>query len=617
MPQRKWLPIAIVVGFVLLIRLPFLNQAIQGDDIYYLYGAEHALIDPAHPTHARYAFQGDMVDMRGHPHPPFNSWFLAALLSYFGDVYEVPFHSAYVVFSLIAALSMWSIAKRFSDNPLWATLLFIATSAFVVNGNSLESDLPFLAFWMASIALYVNYRAKPILATTLILASFSALQSIVLTPILLVWTRLTKRTHWWIFALAPPLTLLAWQLYEKATSGELPATVLAGYFSSYGLQQLSNKLRNAAALTAHCGWVVFPALAACRFRERWMWGVAGAIAGAFVDPNPLFWASFGVGIMVITWCVRREQTFLTAWVLIFFASALVLFFAGSARYLLPMAAPICILAAEERRWVPWAFASQLVVSLCLSIVNYQHWDGYRQFASTIPAADSHHRVWVNGEWGLRFYLESKGALPVLRGQTVRPGDTLVASELAYPISITTGGGQLTEVARREITATLPFRIIGIGAKSGYSTASAGLRPFDISTGPIDRVHTSAVIERKPTLTLLPMNAPEASSQIVGGVYDLEGKSRWMAAEAVILLKAPAEPERLHVTFYIAEGPRKVTLALDGQELASGEFTKGMGTLTSARPVTGSTVTITVDKTMQAPGDQRKLGIILTEVGFSK
>jgi hypothetical protein len=250
-------------------------------------------------------------------------------------------------------------------------------------------------------------------------------------------------------------------------------------------------------------------------------------------------------------------------------------------------------------------------------VNYQHWDGYRQFAATVPPADSHHRVWVNGEWGLRFYLESKGALPVVRGQAVRPGDTLVASELAYPISVTTGGGQLTQVAQRDITSTLPFRLIGLHSKSGYSTASAGLRPFDISTAPIDHVHTYAVIERKPRLSLLPMNAPEAQSQIVSGVYDLEGKWRWMSGEAVILLRPPTEPEKLHVGFYVAEGPRRITLSVDGHELVSGEFNKGMGTLTSPSAVTGSTVTIAVDKTFQPPNDQRKLGIILTEVGFSK
>ena len=99
-------------------------------------------------------FQGEEVDLRGQPHPPLDGWVLAGLIAVFGGVKEIPFHAAYMVFSLIAAGAMWSLARRFSPHPLWAALLFVAVPAFVVNGNSLETDLPFLAFWMAAIALF-------------------------------------------------------------------------------------------------------------------------------------------------------------------------------------------------------------------------------------------------------------------------------------------------------------------------------------------------------------------------------------------------------------------------------------------------------------------------------
>jgi hypothetical protein len=73
--------LALVLAVVLLIRLPFLNQAIQGDDVYYLAGAEHAQIDPLDPNHVQYVSMGDRVDLRGFPHPPFNAWFLGLLLA--------------------------------------------------------------------------------------------------------------------------------------------------------------------------------------------------------------------------------------------------------------------------------------------------------------------------------------------------------------------------------------------------------------------------------------------------------------------------------------------------------------------------------------------------------
>ena len=76
-PNRRGLWIALAL--VLLIRIPFLSQAIQGDEHQYLTEAAHAQIDPLHPKNTTYVFLGDVVDQRGQPHPPLNAWTLAAL----------------------------------------------------------------------------------------------------------------------------------------------------------------------------------------------------------------------------------------------------------------------------------------------------------------------------------------------------------------------------------------------------------------------------------------------------------------------------------------------------------------------------------------------------------
>jgi hypothetical protein len=615
----------LIAALVLLIRLPFLNQAIQGDDVYYLAGAQHAQIEPAHPNHTSYAFQGQVVQMQGHPHPPLNVWTLAALLAMFGDIYEIPFHAAYIGFSLVAAFSMLLLARRFSATPVWATMLFIATPAFVVNGNSLESDLPFLAFWMLGIALFimaVDRRSTSILAASAIalaLSAMAAYQAIVAAPILAfyVWQKGSKWRPGWLVVLVTPIVFAVYQLYEKQSSGSVPATVLAGYFQTYGLQQIQNKLKSAAALAVHAGWIVFPLLAVAAFRKRWMYGLVAAAAGIFIDANPLFWVSFGIGAMVIASCIERRPEFLQAWVLIFFAGALVIFFAGSARYLLPMAAPIALIAAREKRFVPLAFGLQLALGLALAFVNYQHWDGYRQFAHSLHDQVINKRTWINGEWGLRFYLESDGGLSVLRGQALRPGDLLISSELGYPVQVTTGGGQLVPLANREITSSLPFRLIALGSKSGYSTASRGFRPFDIFTQPIDRVRAEVVVERKPTQSYLTMNAPDAQNQIVSGLFEVESSWRWMGDKAIVLLKPPPQPEPLHVAFYIPDGApaRRVTVSLDGTVLEDKTYPVAGSYTVTTKPVSGGLVTIAVDKTFAPSGDQRQLGMIVSELGF--
>ena len=609
----------IVTLAVLALRLPFLNQAIQGDDVYYLYGAEHAQIEPLHPTHVRYAFLGQLVDMRGHPHPPLDAWYLGAMLALVRDVREVPFHAAFIPFSLLAGYSALALARRFGKRPLAAVLLFVVTPAFVVNGTSLESDLPFVAFWLASLALFVyavDRRSVALLAGSafaLALASMTAYQAVILTPLLLLYGRRWKLS--WAVALTAPAVICIWQLWERASSGALPAAVLTGYMQTYGLQAFTQKIKNAVALTGHSAWLVFPALPVLAFArlDRWvLLPVAAMMGAAFYDPHPLFWGSICVGVLLLQWCGRHAQEFLAAWILVFFAAALVIFFAGSARYLLPIGLPVAILVSDRlpTRWLLAGGVAGAMLSLGLATVNYQHWDGYRQFARPQPG-----RVWINGEWGLRFYLEAQGGLPLMQAQAVHPGETVVSSSLAYPLKVT---GALVQTAAREITSPIPLRLVALNGKSAYSTTLFGLRPFDISTGPIDRVRAETVLERAPVLGRLPMNAPESEPQIVSGIYGIEnGQWRWMAQTGVLLLKTPDRPTRIEVRFYLPpQAPgRKVTLSAGGRAIADQTY-PGPGSYTlSSGPVKldpGTPIEISVDRTFSVQGDHRKLGLILIE-----
>src|SRR5579885_3755103 len=148
--------------------------------------------------------------------------------------------------------------------------------------------------------------------------------------------------------------------------------MLAGYMSSYHLQAGSNKLHSAAALIVHAGWIVSPLLVLLLRGPRWRWIVAAAAAaaGAFHDLNLLFWFSLGCGVLLL--CSAIGRGFLTVWIWTFFAGAALIFFAGSARYLLPIAAPVAILAARDCRRVALlaGFAWHMALSLGLALVNY-------------------------------------------------------------------------------------------------------------------------------------------------------------------------------------------------------------------------------------------------------
>ena len=592
--------VLVLITLVLLVRLPFLNQAVAGDDVYYLASAYHALIDPLHPNHTHYIFQGVDVTFEGYPHPPGNAWFLAGLLAVFGDVREIPFHATYILFSLIAVLSMYSLGRRFSCAPFWAAVLFLLVPAFFVNGNGFESDVPLLAFWIAGAAAFVygvdsGRKALLVLAAaSLAVSGMIAMQSFVFTFILLTYLRTRKR---WspaatIVAFTPIIVLVGWQLFERVTSGRFPAQILSGYLMSYGLERMMLKLRNAVALTIHSCFIVFPVLLPFLFQRAWR---------SRHDPDTRFLMLWAGGFLVIAWG---------------------LFVSGSARYLLPIAAPVALLTSRAPiRWVRVACGAQLVVSAGLAAQNAQHWDGYRTFAQSLQSETRHKRVWVAGEWGLRHYFEADGALPLHRGQAIQPGDIVVQSDLGYPAKFTHGGSTLVQIAQREISPRVPFRIIGLDARSGFSTASAGLLPYDVRGGLIDRVHAYEAVKQIPKLSILPFGAPNVESQIVSGVYGPEvGPWRWMSGEAKVLLKNPGVPSRLDVKLYIPDNApaRVIRFGIAGQQKTETLPSAGSYTLSMPLRLSGEdpiTATITVDKTFSAPGDTRVLGVILNEVGL--
>jgi len=574
-------------------------------------------------------FSGDMVDMRGHSHGPMNPWILAILLAAFGDVREMPFHAAYILFSLVAALAMWSLARRFCERPLGATLWFLAVPAFVVNGNSFEADLPFLAFWMACVALFihaVDHDSKFTLICSALagaLAGLTAYQAVLLTPILAVYLVQQRRAWYaaWTVILAAPMAIVIWQIWEYATRGALPAAVLLSYMRSYSFHKSSNALRSGIALIVHSGWIVSPLLVVVAFglkrRARLFIAAAAALAAAFYDPNPLFWLSIGCGVLLLGWVIteamRRE--FLAAWAVIFFSGALLIFFAGSARYLLPMAAPVAILAVRTSppRWILAGYMLQLILSLGLATANYQHWDGYRQFAKTLAPDAAQSRVWVDAEWGLRYYLESEGALPLSRDQVVQAGDTIVSSALAHAVTL---NAPVAQVSAAEIIPSIPLRLISLSRRSAYSSAAGGLLPFEISRGPVDRVHADIVIDRKPVLSYLKPEDPQAPVHILSGLFP----DGWMSERASVLLKTPEKVNSVEVVFFIpANAPaRHVQLLVDGQIVGDETF-PATGPYKLAVPLHFSnptaTVAIAVDKTFTAPGDRRNLGVVITGLGF--
>ena len=127
-----------------------------------------------------------------------------------------------------------------------------------------------------------------------------------------------------------------------------------------------------------------------------------------------------------------------------------------------------------------------------------------------------------------------------------------------------------------------------------------------------------VLERKPQLTDLDPADPNAASQILAGLFP----DRWMTDKATVLLKLPDHPSTLRVAIYIPpQAPaRQMRVFLDGVLVAEQIFADpGAYTLSASVPAGKPSITVTleVDKTFSVPTDQRKLGVIVSKVGFEK
>lgn len=582
--SKTFRDVILLALLVIALRLPFLNQAVGGDEPYYLAAAEHAQIDPWHPNHTMFVFEGNDVTFRGYPHPPGNAWFQAAMLALCGDIKEAPFHAGYILFSLFAVMSVYSLGRKFSSNPLLAALLFLAVPVFVINGNTMESDLPYVSMLLAGFAFYV-WNRRITSAVFLGLAAMVSYQAFLALPILLLHDRKGLRS--WLPAATPILTLIGWQLFEKISSGQFPAEVTAGYLSSAGYNRLELKLQNAAGVFIHSWFLIFPLL------------VPAALYGAW----------------------RRKDLFLGGWIVLYLGAAMILFYAGAARYVFPLAAPLALLASRLPARFAWpGFALQLALSISLATVNFEQWNAYRDFARRLEVRPGH--TWANAEWGLRFYLEEKGALPLHRNQLIPAGDMVVTSDLGYPVQFGHGGSRLVSAGSYDIETTVPLRLIGIGSHAGYATASQGLLPFAIAAGPVDHIHAERLVEKKPVRSWLAMNAADFNDHAVSGTYALEQNSyRWVAGTSSFLLQAPATPAKLGADFAIHElaKARHITLLLDNQPVATLDCPgPGAYTIQTSGPVAASgavQVTLRADKVFSVPGDNRELALILTGIGF--
>ena len=147
--------IAIIILFTILITLLFIDKPFHIDDLYVISIAQQLSQKPLDP----YGFEIDNLNSRvnalWYTDPPLVSYYMSFLLHFFGDSEKI-IHFGFILFPLLAAISMFYFSRRFVNIPLFTTLLMIATPTFIVSSHSVMQDLPLLSISLLAILFHVK-----------------------------------------------------------------------------------------------------------------------------------------------------------------------------------------------------------------------------------------------------------------------------------------------------------------------------------------------------------------------------------------------------------------------------------------------------------------------------
>ena len=585
-PGSLVLHLALLAVFTLLLHLPFVARPVQGDEVNYIDIARHILDQPLTPLNFQYVFQGVRFDMAGHLHPPLNAYLIALLWWLRGNFSPAATHAAYSLFSIATSFGAYALAARFTRRPLWVALLVASAPVVQVAANTVESDAPALAFLICGAALFLAGRWLPA-AVALSLAGLTALQTLVIVPILLFyfgfWVSDRGSDHsrrlksairnpkCAMAAAAPFLVWGAWQLVQFALLGRLPVAVMGGYLaSSAHWGRLGMKAASVATLVQHLGvLVVFMPLAlfvgsaaAARpaGRRRYI-DAAIAVPGlliAILVSRYAWWERlllalfFWLGIQTLRWLwARRFSMPLPAWwCLAYFGFALAAFFAGSARYLLPLAVPLAILVVRELDTKPGRLAAALVINVALGLaLSHADYEFARAYAGLEPPPGA--SFLVNGEWGFRYQMTRAGGRMIEPASVPAPGEWIVASDLCLGAGYdSTAEAVAVRLKSVELWMRTPLRLVDRYARSGYSSSGFGLLPFSFSGQPLDRI---TYYKTSPYLFL---DVPWLPTQFSGRLVYLPQRG------ATIRLPLDPAAARLHFALF-ARGSGPLTFTITG------------------------------------------------------
>jgi 4-amino-4-deoxy-L-arabinose transferase-like glycosyltransferase len=462
-------PRTILVLATLACLLPFAGKAFHVDDSLFVWAGRHMQTQWWDPYGFEVNWYGTAMPMHEVTKNPPLACAYIALIGFLAGENEFALHLGFLAPAIAAVLGTYALARQLTDRPFYSALAALFTPVFIVSSTTVMCDVLLLALWVWAVVLWMRglENNRPLI---LALASFligvgvlAKYFGLALIPLLLAYSVTRKgKPGWWLVYLLIPVVVVA--LYEYWTRRLYGHGLLLDAFSytsqaeSRTIKGLCFKTLTTIGFAGGCYTIVLILAPLLWQRRTWLWAGLGAIIlsaaiwmlqvmlPAYVTSiRPWFafqWVFFvlgGLGVLALPLLdLKRyknaESLLLLLWVFGTFLFC-VLNWTINARSILPMAPAVAILLLRRLEVrglstkVPWGFAAAALLSLFVSIADYQLASSARVAARTIKerfANSSAATVWFQGHWGFQYYAQENGLRAFdSRLSRVRSGDLLV------------------------------------------------------------------------------------------------------------------------------------------------------------------------------------------------
>lgn len=504
----------------LLVYIPFLNKPFHIDDPFFLYAARAIDLSPLHPFAAS-GFYDLWKDN-------FNSiafyYFPAAARALLGEN-EILMHSAYFIFFAAAVYYFRLACVNAGIKSAAPTLLFLASPLTLLTGTSIMSDLPLVAFLLASfyhLASFAENGRPGDLAVSL--AAFAA-------------AALTK----YYAVVFIPLYFAAFALYGRRNAlkyAALAALALAAAFAVYAFFRQPHILyvlgklgwihspvrkETLSFLTTLGGISVFPlcfllllgrdtvkpAIYAAVLPAAFILSITAGLNAAQAAAMSLYSAN-SVFIFYVVWKrfrrsvaeKNRAATLMTLW---FFAYSLFLMLFPNimaGRYVLPLLPPLIICLYLELRDLPgtpkhasaFFVLSTLALGLALNTADYKLAGIYRDFGKEASGRIPAEQTGYLGHYAFDYYMQKNG----FERFDIKKHKYLIMSKYASAHVVYGGGAALERIKKEYALASIipkgekyPLRVWDPTAFAGFHLNMFGYLPWGISSDPMETFYVFA------------------------------------------------------------------------------------------------------------------------------